>query len=774
MVLLRPSPTSGATIVIHEKVPSTDAEYPRPSGLRNGHRPVQLSVSLRGLSYDYCSDCGRIGKIGGVDTFKRTPLQLFNLPQHFVIPLFQRSYVWKEGDQWEPLWKDIRRIAEIRIDAPHLHATHFLGAVVIQAQEARSKRLTTWNVIDGQQRLTTLQILADATCALLAQAGEVRLAGQLERLTHNDEIYVTEGESQLKVRHRNKDRAAFDEVMDAEPPVDHADLAHSHSQIVAAHAYFSTVVEQWLGKPESDGYAAKAKELADVLLDGLQLVSIELDASENSQEIFETLNARGTPLTAADLVRNFVFQRLEAEGGDTTKAYREDWPFETKFWTREVSVGRHLVSRSSLFLNQWLVARTGEEVSPQATFSRFKSYVELTSGQRMADLLPAIKRQARQYEAWTEAAARAGGSLNSTEMAVYRMQAGGIEVLKPLLIWLHQPGRDLPTETIDEIVRAAESWVIRRQVLRLSGSDLGRIVADLITANDTVPTSELQERVTSYLARLNATSTYWPGDEELRLTLATEAAYSRFPRGRLRMFLEAIEDHYRAETGQPQIERKGYPIEHLLPRSWRDHWPVESPDEVEARQERLHRLGNLTLLTKSLNSKVSNGAWTTKRAALLDHNTITLTGRVIKRTEHQAWAESLIDERTTELIEAILRVWPVPAGHHGKVVDPQTKAGDWVELKHLIEAGLLAPGDRLIATHRDFKGTQAILTAEGAIELNGKLYRSPSAAGHSLRKRATNGWYFWAAADGRRLRDIRAEFQNAVPPDDDEPKPTVD
>lgn len=701
-----------------------------------------------------------------METFKRTPLQLFNLPQHFVIPLFQRPYVWKEDEQWEPLWKDIRRIAELRIAEPHLNSTHFLGALVIQSHEAQSKRLTTWNVIDGQQRLTTLQILADSTCALLAESGNARLSGQLERLTHNDEIYVEEGESRLKVRHLNKDHAAFDEVMTAEPPVDHSDLTHSDSQIVAAHRYFSTVVEQWLGSPESDGYAEKAKELTNVLLDGLQLVSIELEAAENSQEIFETLNARGTPLTAADLVRNFVFQRLEAEGGDTTKAYREDWPFETKFWMKEVSVGRNFVSRSSLFINQWLVARTGEEVSPQATFNRFKSYVELESGHKMGDLLPVIKKQAQLYEAWTEAAARPGGSLDASEMAVYRMQAGGVEVLKPLLIWLHEPGRDLAPDSIDMIIRAAESWVVRRQLLRLSGSDLGRIVADVIAANSTAPATELVERVSGHLARLNVTSTYWPGDEELRMTLATEAAYSRFPRGRLRMVLEAIEDHYRSETGQPQIERKGYPIEHLLPRSWKDTWRVDTPEEVEARQARVHHLGNLTLLTKSLNSKVSNGPWTSKRAGLLDHNTITLTGRVIKRTEHEPWSEALIDDRTSDLVDAILRVWPVPEGHHGKVVDPQTKAGDWVELKHLIEAGLLAPGDKLVATHRDFKGKEATLTAGGVIELDGKRYTSPSAAGHSLRKRATNGWYFWAVADGRRLRDVRTEFQNSVPADE--------
>ena len=81
-----------------------------------------------------------------------------------------------------------------------------------------------------------------------------------------------------------------------------------------------------------------------MLLNDLQLVTIELKAAENSQEIFETLNARGTPLTAADLIRNFVFQRLEAEGGDLKKAYHDDWPFESKFWTKEVSVGRYFMS----------------------------------------------------------------------------------------------------------------------------------------------------------------------------------------------------------------------------------------------------------------------------------------------------------------------------------------------------------------------------------------------------------------------------------------------
>ncbi len=708
-----------------------------------------------------------------METFKRTPLQLFNLPQHFVIPLFQRAYVWKEEEQWEPLWKDIRRVVDLRIEEPRTSAQHFLGAVVLQAHEAGSNRVTTWNIIDGQQRLTTLQLLADAAAGVLGQLGQDRLASQLEALTHNSSNYVGEGESRLKVRHLNHDFAAFEEVMTAEPPVDHVALGHGDSRIVQAHAYFAAAVSQWLGNPGSAGFGLKAETLASVLQHDLQLVTIELTASENSQEIFETLNARGTPLTAADLVRNFVFQRLEAEGGDTAKAYKELWPFESRFWTREISVGRYFVSRSSLFINQWLMSRLGEEISPQATFARFKAFVEHGDHQ-IADLLPVLKHQADQYEAWTEAAATRGGSLSSVEMAVYRMQASGVELLKPLLLWLHEPGRALPPATIDQVVNAAESWVVRRQLLRLSGSDLGRIVADIIKAYSSSPPDELADRVVAHLSRLDSASTYWPGDEEVRSTLMSEAVYRRYPRARLRSYLEAIENLYRAETKQPQVERGMFPIEHILPQKWRDDWGVDTPEAELERQERVHRFGNLTLLTASLNSKVSNGPWDLKKRELFKHNTVKLTGRLLELAHDRDWDEALIDQRTAQLVNALLQVWPVPAGHLGSVLDPQAKAQDWVELKHLISAGLIAAGDKLVTSHRDFPDVEAIVEERGRIRLDGRVFGSPSGAGHHVRKRATNGWYFWGLPDGRRLRDLRAAFLSAIPTFVSEPLPFED
>ncbi len=700
-----------------------------------------------------------------METNVRTPMQIFSLPQQLIVPLFQRPYVWEQEEQWAPLWSDIRRLAEVRLRDPFSTATHFLGAVVVQAHDGQLGNMQASNIIDGQQRLTTLQVLMDAAASVLESAGQDTLAGQLESLTHNQATFVPPGESRLKVRHTNRDHAAFDEVMDAEPPVDHEELKHASSKITRAHAYFADAIATWLGDLEDDTYPTRANALVAVLTGGLQLVAINLTAAENSQEIFETLNARGTPLTAADLIKNFVFQRLAADGADTRRAYAEDWPFDRRFWETEVSVGRYRVSRSSLFLNQWLASRLGEEISPQQTFTRFKGYVEHDAGQKMGDLLPTIKQQADLYESWTVAADDKDRQLTAVEMSVYRMKASELELLKPLLIWLHEPARMLPREVIDGVVALAESWIMRRMFLRLTTSDLGRVVAEIIRVHGDAPAAELVDRVRGHLARLNVSSTYWPGDEEIRAALTAEAAYRRFKVARLRLFLEAVENEFRRGTNQPQVPRRGYPIEHVLPQKWQDNWPVDGLEAEIERGAHVHRLGNLTLLTSSLNSKVSNSAWTMKREKLRDHDTLLLNSRLLSQAGDKGWAEGTIDARSGQLVDVLLRVWPVPEGHTGQVVDPRDKSQDWVEIKDLVAAGLLEPGTLLTPRQGSWTSRQALVRDDGMLEVDGRLFGSPSGAGRHVKGSVTNGWTFWSLADGRRLIDVRAAFRGEKPKD---------
>lgn len=212
------------------------------------------------------------------------------------------------------LWADLRRTAELLVDG-NAKATHFLGAIVLQAQGSVVGRVPQWSVIDGQQRLTTLQLLMDATATAFEGRGEQRLANRLSKLTHNDEDEV-DVDQMLKVRHSNADGAAYQEVMDAPTPVDYSTLSSGKDRMALAHAFFAEQVGQWLDRERPDVTASPAEALADAMMSALQLVVITLRADEDSQEIFETLNARGTPLTSADLIKNLLFQRLVSQGGD--------------------------------------------------------------------------------------------------------------------------------------------------------------------------------------------------------------------------------------------------------------------------------------------------------------------------------------------------------------------------------------------------------------------------------------------------------------------------
>ena len=114
--------------------------------------------------------------------------ELFLKDVRYVIPTFQRPYVWNQEKQWEPLWDDVRNAAEryldeldkiggdrdsaeVRAKAEERVGRHFLGAVVVQQRPTAAAELETRDVIDGQQRLTTLQLLADATRQVVGEEG---------------------------------------------------------------------------------------------------------------------------------------------------------------------------------------------------------------------------------------------------------------------------------------------------------------------------------------------------------------------------------------------------------------------------------------------------------------------------------------------------------------------------------------------------------------------------------------------------------------------------
>src|SRR3954471_22209405 len=252
-----------------------------------------------------------------METQVRTPQMVFMQPQRLVVPLFQRPYVWNEENQWEPLWNDVVRVAERSLAEPQArHHPHFLGAVVLQQIQSPTGLMQERTIIDGQQRLTTLQLLLDSLHAELLASQATAPALRIEPLVTNAEPFRSRPEDQFKVWPTHRDRPAFNAVMAGAPPVDHAGLGFAGERMVEAHRYFGEQARAWLMLYGEEDVQGRAAALETVVRELLQMVVIDLAAEENAQEIFETLNARGAPLTAADLIKNFVFQRLQETGAD--------------------------------------------------------------------------------------------------------------------------------------------------------------------------------------------------------------------------------------------------------------------------------------------------------------------------------------------------------------------------------------------------------------------------------------------------------------------------
>jgi hypothetical protein len=710
-----------------------------------------------------------------METQVRTPQSVFMMPQRLTVPLFQRPYVWNQERQWEPLWEDVIRVAERRLAHPaERHTPHFLGAVVLQQIPNPIGLMQHRTIIDGQQRLTTLQLMLDALQAELTAVGATQPAERLQQLVANGQAFCTAPEDSFKVWPTNRDRPSFNDVMGATPPVDHDALPHKGSRMVEAHRYFGTEARKWLTAGGPDQVSDRAAAIDATVRDLLQLVVIDLAADENAQEIFETLNARGAQLTAADLIKNFIFQRLLEANTAVETAYDKHWKdFETAFWEAEINVGRLRYQRSSIYLNHWLIARTGEEIVAREVFSRFKTFATFDAGQPMLALLAQIHRAAGVYRSFIIEGDKTTGALDRLAFFSYRISVLESEVIKPVVLWLLDPDQPaVPAAQFAKALDAMESWLMRRMLIRVTSKSYSKVIADLIRTLRASDRARPGDAISKFFADQTAEAAYWPDDEEMRGELRTSAVYRRLSRGRLRLVLESIEDYGRGwrdgkdGLGGERVARGKYAIEHILPRSWQAHWPLTAPHEESERERLVHTIGNLTLLTKPLNSKVSNGPWTGpdgKWAALEAHDVL-LMNNDLRKQATDAWTHDRIKARTERMIDAIIAIWPTPAGHRVRHEREKAPPSRKLDLADLLNAGILQAGMTLYPGPKKFAGRTATLLADGSIEVDGVAHERPRAAARVIAGRSKSGLRFFRVdrVGGRSLREEVDDYRTRM------------
>lgn len=598
---------------------------------------------------------------------KHNVKQLFQKDIRYVIPTFQRPYVWRQSTQWEPLWDDVRNIAETYVEeskrsdnnpakAEKETGTHFLGAIVLQQIPTPTSDIERRDVIDGQQRMTTLQILLDAAQEVIESSSYIRDAKRLSKLVLNDEDFAV-GDDIFKLWPTSGDQDAFRSAMTNGPTAPE----FAESLVVQAHEFFSLQIDEWLKQVDEEERQNRVQALVTTLMGLLELVVIDLKTGDDAYVIFETLNARGTPLLASDLVKNFVLQTAHSNSINADEIYEKYWiTFEEDWWRQEIRRGRIVAPRIDVFLNYWLIARQEDEVPSHKIFPMFRNYVQ-DSDEDILEIVQDIQNIGATYKQLDK--------FNPTSPEgtfLYRWETVQAGVVTPLLLLLFAAKeQQLSKGRKIRCLNILENYLIRRMLCRMTTKDYNRLFLELISqVKGNMATAD--DIIFQFFDEQTAESREWPSDERLLNSLLDLPLYRLLTRARLRMVLEAIEETLRTEKAEDRhVTRGRLTIEHILPQTWQEYWPIELVDDPEEYHQKVgqrdrmkHTLGNLTLVNNKLNPSLSNAPWGKKQQGFQDHSVLFMNKQLLSKWGNKQFAEPEIIERGKELAEVVYEIWP--------------------------------------------------------------------------------------------------------------------
>lgn len=612
---------------------------------------------------------------------KMSVLEVFQRERRLCVPLFQRAYVWNLEQQWRPLWEDVVRQADAHLrsgDDQSIH-THFLGAVVINLANVQGRSVARADIIDGQQRLTTMQLLLAALRDVAAEVGaDPEDVDVFTRHTANP-VRDKESAEVLKVWPTNSDREHFSATMRAgslgaliEKFGDPADMP----RIPAAYAFFHTAISECVAEDqEPEARRDRVFALRQALQSTLQLVVIELEPGDDSQMIFETLNARGQPLLPSDLIRNFVFMKAATRSEqESERLYASYWsPFdetliveakgERRFWHREERQGREYRPRIDHFMYHYLTMKTERDIRIGQLFEEFRSW--WSSETRVVEVFLA---DLRRYASLYVTIAVPSGHDRMSVLAS-RLSSLDTSTVHPLMLFLAGLNQTaLPDEHRGRIAQDIESYLVRRFVSGLTPKNYNRFFLGLLTKTKAAARAhtDIHEAIRVELQRSDELTSLWPDDATFLKGWLGTPIYVASRSDRAAMLLRAVN----AEMGTKRNETVSIgdvTVEHLMPqRGTVADYPYAplTTDDVDAtpelrRRRLMNTVGNLTLLTGPLNTSISNGPFEAKKPAIVADSDLRINAW-LRTDPRTTWDEADIVERGRGIFAEAARIWPRP------------------------------------------------------------------------------------------------------------------
>lgn len=571
-----------------------------------------------------------------------TILKLLQGSKVFLIPNFQRRYSWR-AREWELLWADLLR----ELDVDHSDTSqeldgHFLGSIVLHPAGGAASVLMQHLVIDGQQRLTTILILLAALRDVRSEVdpGWDPKEYDTKYLTnpydpdHPDRLVPTE-----------LDRHAYIETMRRGKPTE---------GIGQAYTFFEKKIRDLVRMSD-----VSLSNLGNTLLLHMLVVEINTGAGDSVNNIFNTLNSKGRPLTAADLVRNELLLHVGEEQG--RHAYEKFWTPMERSLVREKRDGfddREFVS----FLWSREVA-ADPKTTRQDLFPAFERRLR-----KSLDPLPVKERRLKALEIFEELyddhhlflllrnplsdRVEVPAVNEDLRLALDRLHRWGSEPSTPLALWLL---RESVFGSIDQ-AEAADSislllgYLGRRALAGVPTNLLNRILTPIAYRLS----NRRQGSVVDALREmLSAPGSYWPPDSEVLGAVSRQPIYFSAKR-QIRFLLSEAE---RLLSDVEVVDTEDLEVEHIMPQSLSAQWEREilsAGAEVDDARSLLHTLGNLTLTGH--NQQMSNAPFSEKRdvftkSPLRLNAALANMGSFLPRN---------IEERSLEITKTLLTGFPGP------------------------------------------------------------------------------------------------------------------
>lgn len=682
--------------------------------------------------------------------YTRSIVELFDGKKRYLIPLYQRQYAWKVHPQLELLWEDIERAVHRLMTNRAALSPHFMGAMVVTQLKTFGRQVQAFEIIDGQQRLTTFELLL-AAIRDVAITNSSKYADEVQKYLINDGVMDKPDVERFKLWPSLTDRRAFVSIVDpaadleviAQRPADEEGFVRRST---AAYAYFKQKVEEHVCVGgQFDEF--RLEGLFEALKEGLAVVSIELESDDDPQTIFETLNSRGVDLTPADLMRNFIFQRAKGLGQiDGTlivdKLYEKHWhPLDRAFWNQSDSRGRQTRQRLDWMLTDHLSMKLGELVSVESLFESYRRWI------LNDEPFPSVEAELDSISATADVERRLFLQEKNDPLGDFGRFANAFDVstAMPLVVYLATEanvGAKLP-----QALGALKSYILRRDICGLTTKNYNRFFVGIITKLRATTGSIVDEMV-AYLSSRQSDIDRWPDNPEWQHAWMSRDQYKGARQPRLRFLFEAIELMKRSNLNEYIEIKSELSIEHIMPQRWREEWPIPgyehledgNPDLMAKQVERdsaVNKLGNLTLLTGPLNSSVSNGPYSVKMPALRAHSGLSLNREL---NEFDKWDEHSISQRGHALFKCASTIWMAP--DRSAVRSP---APSGMETKQ----SLKLPPDGTVCRFTYYGKTYLGKMIEGTLSIDGVegAFTSFSAASVAVTNTSRNGWNDWYLLD---------------------------